>query len=407
MQNKEILVVCQYFYPEEFRINDICCEWLVRGYKVTVVTGIPNYPKGSFFKGYGILRNSLENWNGIDIIRLPIIPRGHNKMTLLLNYFSFLLSSCIWAYFSKNTHADKVFIYQLSPFSMAVAGIIFALRRNIPCFVYVLDLWPESVKLAGNVTNSFVLKVLDSMVDYVYTNATLIFAASKSFVNLIKLCGVHAEKVRFWPQYAEPFYHPMSKNECHISEIPDDQIMNFTFAGNIGVAQGLSVLLKCAILLNKNDVLVRFNIIGDGRYKEELIRSVEKEGLNKYFNFIARRPAEKIPQYFAYSDAALLTLAPGKIFEMTIPAKLQSAMACGMPIIAVADGEIQSIIQDAECGYFCNAGDSEGLYNIIVKVIANRSVLKIMGNNGRRYFENNYDKKTLMDWLEKEMEAAE
>ena len=96
---KHILVISQYFYPEQFRINDICCELVNRGYKVTVVTGIPNYPQGKFYDGYNLIKNRKEKWNGIDIIRLPLIARGKNKIGMVLNYFSFVVSGFFWSIF--------------------------------------------------------------------------------------------------------------------------------------------------------------------------------------------------------------------------------------------------------------------------------------------------------------------
>ena len=95
-KKKHILVVSQYFYPEQFRINDICTEWIKRGYKVTVLTGIPNYPQGEYFEGYDLVHKRTEEWNGIRIIRIPLIPRGHNSIGLVANYFFFFFSGFIW-----------------------------------------------------------------------------------------------------------------------------------------------------------------------------------------------------------------------------------------------------------------------------------------------------------------------
>ena len=141
---KRILVVSQYFYPENFRINDICKEWVKRGYKVTVLTGIPNYPKGKFYSGYNYKKNRKETWNGIDIIRIPIIPRGKTKFRLFLNYISFVYSGFWWKIKTK-LKADLVFIYEVSPMTQALPGIWYGKKHNVPVFLFVTDLWPENV----------------------------------------------------------------------------------------------------------------------------------------------------------------------------------------------------------------------------------------------------------------------
>ena len=182
---QHILVVSQYFYPEDFRINDICEEWIKRGYEVTVITGMPNYPKGKFFEGYGWFRKRRESYKGIHIIRLPILPRGRNALMLLLNYISFVVSGFFWKLFTK-AKADKVFIFEVSPMSQALVGVWYAKRRNIPCFIYVQDLWPENVEIVTGIHNRYVIRKIDRMVDYIYRNCAKIFATSPSFVERIE-----------------------------------------------------------------------------------------------------------------------------------------------------------------------------------------------------------------------------
>ena len=140
---KHILVVSQYFYPEQFRINDICEEWVKRGYMVTVVTGIPNYPQGQFYEGYGLHKKRKETWNGIEIIRIPLVARGHNSIGLILNYMSFMITGFFWSHFTK-VKADMVFNFETSPMTQVKVGCWFAKRRHIPNYLYVQDLWPEN-----------------------------------------------------------------------------------------------------------------------------------------------------------------------------------------------------------------------------------------------------------------------
>jgi glycosyltransferase involved in cell wall biosynthesis len=397
---KHILVIAQYFYPEQFRINDICTEWVKRGYKVTVVTGIPNYPQGKYYDGYGLFKKRKETYNDIDIIRIPLIPRGNNAIMLALNYLSFVGSGFFWKIFTK-IKADYVFIFEVSPMTQALPGVWYAKKRKIPCYLYVQDLWPENVEIITGIRNKHVIGTIGKMVDYIYSNCTKIFTTSESFVKSINQRGVPIDKIEYWPQYAEDFYRPLAK--VNISEIPNDDAFNIIFAGNIGNAQGLDILPKVATLLNGRELerKIRFNIVGDGRYKNELIELVNKNGIADMFNFITKQPATRIPEFMAASDAAFLCLTDSQLFAMTIPAKLQSYMACGIPVIASADGEANKIINEANAGACSPAGDFERLADIIIKMsLKPQEQLKQLGINARDYYDKNFNKQELLNRID-------
>jgi glycosyltransferase involved in cell wall biosynthesis len=266
---KHILVIAQYFYPEQFRINDICTEWVKRGYKVTVVTGIPNYPQGKYYDGYGLFKKRKETYNGMDIIRIPLVPRGKNAIMLALNYLSFVVSGFFWKSFTR-IKADFVFIFEVSPMTQALPGVWYAKKRKIPCYLYVTDLWPENVEIVGGIKNKTILNTIGIMVDYIYKRCDRIFTSSESFIQAIVDRGTDRKKLEFWPQYAEDYYKPVDKEKANIPEIPQDGIFNIIFAGNIGFAQGLDVLPEAAKILKKTNTKVRFNIVGDGRFKDYL-----------------------------------------------------------------------------------------------------------------------------------------
>lgn len=401
-RERHILVVSQYFYPEQFRINDICTEWVKRGYKVTVLTGIPNYPQGKFYDGYGLNKKHKETWNGIEIIRIPLIPRGHNSLSLCTNYLSFVVSGFFWKCFSQ-INADIVFNYETSPMTQALVGVWFAQRRKLPFYLYVTDLWPDNVEIITGIHNKLLISSLNSMVNYIYRRCTKIFTSSKSFITKMTERGVPLQKLEFWPQYAEDFYRPCSKPEAANikNEIPDDGIFNIVFAGNIGYAQGLGVLAETAAILKKEKFSVRFNIIGDGRYKNKMLEEIENKKVSEYFNFIEKQPAEKIPLYMAYANAALICLSKSEVFAMTIPAKTQSCMACGVPILVSADGEVGEIIEEAKCGYSSASSDAEGLAINIKKICgASKKEIAEMKKNSRLFYDNNFDKKMLMDKMD-------
>lgn len=397
---KHILVFAQYFYPEQFRINDICTEWVKRGYKVTVITGIPNYPQGKYYRGYGLFKKRKEVYNGINIIRIPLVPRGKNAIMLSLNYLSFVVSGYFWKAFTR-IKADYVFIFEVSPMTQALPGVWYAKKRKIPCYLYVQDLWPENVEIITGIKNKHVIGAIGKMVDYIYSKCTKIFTTSNSFVEAINKRGVLIEKIEYWPQYAEDFYIPLEKTS--ISEIPNDDAFNIIFAGNIGNAQGLDILPKVAALIKDKDLScnIRFNIVGDGRYKNELIGLVKLNDVEDMFNFIEKQPANRIPKFMAANDAAFISLIDSPLFAMTIPAKLQSYMACGIPIIASATGETSGVINEADAGVCSPAGDIEKLADEIAAISSeSQKELIRLGVNAKNYYDRNFNKEKLLNIMD-------
>ena len=432
-----ILVVSQCYYPEAFRINDICAEWVKRGHKVTVITSIPNYPEGRFYDGYGWFKKRVEVVEGVEIHHIPMISRGHTKLRLILNYISFVVSGFIW---SRTTRIkpDRVFNFETSPIFQALPAVWFAKRRKIPCDIYVQDLWPENVQFALGLNNKAVLGAIDKIVDYVYRNCTSIFATSPSFKkHLEKRQSVYTSKtkvnkVKYLPQYAEDFYEPYLREEDKAfanalganntqayakkqkivkrpADIPCDNNLKLVFTGNVGQAQGLEILPKAASILKKDKgILVDFVIIGDGRYRSRLEKAIEEFGVSESFFLLGRKAARDIPTYLTYCDVAFLSFADNEIFKMTIPAKLQSYMACAKPIIAAAEGETANIIREAECGSCVAMGDEKGLADAI-ESFANmpKQDKDRFGGNARAYVEKHFSKNVLMDELEEYLAIKE
>lgn len=393
---KHILVIAQYFYPEQFRINDICSEWVEKGYQVTVITGIPNYPQGKYYKGYGFFKKRKDNYKGVNVIRIPLIPRGKNSIMLVLNYLSFVVSGYVWKVFTK-IKADYVFIFEVSPMTQALPGVWYAKKQNIPCYLYVQDLWPENVEIVTGIKNRRIIGAIEKMVDYIYKNSTFIFTTSKSFVKAIINRNVAEKKVKYWPQYAEDFYNPVGKN--FKSGIPLDNKLNIVFTGNIGFAQGLDLLPKVAVILAKQGFSnkIRFNIVGEGRFKETLQKEIELNKIQDMFYFHGQKLPEEIPNILGDSDLAYLSFANEDLFNMTIPAKLQSYLACGIPILASAGGETKNIIKESESGFCTETGNEELLVESIKKYVSlSVEERKEMGKNARIYYEENFDKEQLL-----------
>lgn len=403
VKKRHILVISQYFYPEQFRVNDLCKEWVKRGYEVTVVTGIPNYPGGKFYPGYSWIKKRKESYEGVQIIRLPLIPRGRNSIMLFLNYVSFVISGGIWSRITR-IKTDRVFIFEVSPMTQALVGIWYGKRKKIPCYIYVQDLWPENVEVVTGIRNRYIIKGINRMVDYIYHNCEYIFATSPSFVKRIEerkaaFCNGKS-KVVYWPQYAEEFYQPISKKELN-KVIQEDGSFKIIFTGNIGFAQGLEILPETAALLKQQGISCGFYIIGDGRYRTELEKNIQEHGVGGMFHLLGRKAPEEVPGYVACCDAAFLSFTDNPLFQMTIPAKLQSYMACGIPIVAAASGETKRIIEEAKAGIVCEIGVASALAEGIKWMMGQpEKVREMMGRQAREYYEKEFNRDFLLKVME-------
>lgn len=395
---KHILIVCMHFYPVQFRINDIALELVEKGYKVTVVTGIPNYPGAKFTKGYGWFKKRKENYKGIDIIRIPIWPRGKSGISLMLNYFSFNFFGYFFSILTR-IKADHVFIYGTSPLIKAMVGLRYAKRRKIKSTLYVMDLWPESVQYAGGINNKFVLNYLDRKMKKIYSLSTNILTSSNAFIDAISKRGVPKDKLIYWPQAAEEIFIHTNDVKYKL-ETFDDSRLNLVFAGTIAVSQGLDILPKTAVLLKKENIPIRFIIIGDGREKDKLIQHTKDLLVEDYFKFVDRKPVEEIPHYFKMADGAILTLKDTPIFSMTIPAKLQSYMSFGLPILASATGEVKQIITDASSGYVSHPENIDQFVEIVRKFYyLSAENRRKMGINAKQYAHAHFNREKLMNQL--------
>ena len=369
-----------------------------------MLTGIPNYPQGEYYEGYSKTEKRKEIWNGIRIIRLPIEPRKTGSVNLVKNYLSFVTKGRRWIK-KTNLKADVVFTYEVSPMTQALVGVWYAKKRKIPHILYVTDLWPENVEIITGIHNKLIIGSIQKMVDYIYKRSARILTSSKGFIKTIRKRGINKEKIEFWPQYAEDFYKPTERISS--SEIPDDGVCNLVFAGNIGYAQGLRILPEAAAILKKDGIQVRFNVIGDGRYMPELKENIRNLNVTDYFNFIDRKPAEEIPAYQAAADALLITLSKSDVFSITIPAKLQSCLACGKPILVSADGEVQQIIRDAKAGLVSDSEDVNGFVKNI-KQLSNmdKKQRDELGANALRYSKEHFNKEVLLKRMDQILQGG-
>ena len=394
----KILVISQYFYPENFRINDLVFSLKKRGHQITVLTGKPNYSKTHFFEDYGWKSDDFEIINEIPVYRANLVSRRNGgALRLFLNYFSFALLAFLKLRKIKGPF-DAIFVYEPSPITVGIPAIFAKKKFNSPIYFWAQDLWPESLVAAGGVNNKFILGFFNFLTKWIYNHSKKVLIQSNGFREYILNQGISNDKILFYPNPTEDFYKPL-QGVNEYQEFFQKEFFNIIFAGNIGEAQSFHTIIEAVHLLK--NLPVKFVILGDGRYKETAISLIKDKGLEFHFNFLGSFPATEMPKFFSHADALLVSLKKDKIFSLTIPAKIQSYLACGKPIIASIDGEGAKIVSDAKCGVTSPAEDSIALSNVIKELIAlDKSTLVDMGNNGRAYYEKEFDRDYLLEKLE-------
>ncbi len=396
--SKRLLFICQYFHPETFRGNEIAYDMAKKGVDVTVICGTPNYPKGSFFEGYGWFKRNRETINGVRVIRLPIIPRGNgSRLKLLANYLSYFMIASIYLPFHilANKKYDVCFVQQLSPVMMSVPGILFKKITGRKLYTWVLDLWPESLKAAGGINNSKILAIFNWFAKLEYKNSDKILVSSNGFAKNINSKGDFENKILHMPNWAEDELH--SEFNLSIPEFPLG--FNVLFAGNIGEAQDFDSIIQAANLLQKEDN-IHFIIVGDGRKKDWVEEQINKYRLQDRILLMGRYDIKYMPTFFKKADCLFLSLKDDAILNLTVPAKLQAYMTNAKPIIAMINGDANKLIKDADCGISVPASQSDELVNAI-RTLKDCSVerLQQMGNNAKSYCEDNFNKEKILDDL--------
>ena len=389
----KILVICQYYYPEPFRISDICEHLVKQGHEVQVITGYPNYPLGELYDGYGMGKRIDEVINGVKVHRCYEVPRKRGTINRFLNYYSYPISSSLYVSSSKckpeiGKKFDLVVCNQLSPVMMAKAAIKYKKKYNVPLLMYCLDLWPESLIAGGIKRNSTIYNIFLKISKKIYRKTDQIVVTSEEFKKYFKekFC---IDNTIFLPQYAESIFNP---KEC---KKEDNDCVDLMFAGNIGKAQNVKIIIDAAkeLVDIKN---LKFHIVGDGTELENL--KIAAQGLNNVV-FYGRRPVEEMPALYSKADAMLVTMEKDPIISMTLPGKIQSYMAAGKPIIGSIDGEAQKVIKESDCGLCSNAENIQEFITIINKFISCKNKEKYK-ENSYRYYLNTYSENLFFDNLE-------
>jgi len=388
----KILVICQYYYPEPFRITDVCEALVKRNHDVTVVTGLPNYPMGQIYAGYRNGEKRDEVLNGVKVHRCFTIGRRTGVIYRFLNYYSFACSSSMYTN-KLGADYDVVLVNQLSPVMMANAGIRYKNKHNKKMLLYCLDLWPESLVAGGIKRDSVIYKLFNKVSEKIYKQADKILVTSQSFSDYFKKeFGI--EKTEYLPQYAETIFTPeLCKKERN-------ETIDLMFAGNVGAAQSVDTIIRAAAL-TKDIKNLRWHIVGDGSELGNLKRLGKELDINNVI-FHGRKPLDEMPKYYAVADAMLVTMQKDEVLSLTLPGKVQTYMAAGKPILGAIDGETRRVISESGCGLCCDAEDFNR-FGDLIRRFCNSDAREQMAINAKEYYFANFSKNLFMVSLNEEL----
>ena len=398
----KILVVSQHFWPEAFRINDICDFLVEKSCSVDVLCGIPNYPKGYFFEGYSYIKNRHETHNGTRIFRSLDVPRGKNtNFRITLNYFSFPFFSLFVVPRLLARNYDKIFIYQTSPVLMSIAGIVIGKLKRVETTMYVLDLWPENLFSVLNMQNAHLRSLATILSHWHYRHVDKLIVLSEVMRDKMQeITKKPPGKIIILPQACEKIYEIKQHDKLLAARFKSG--FNIVYTGNISPAQSFETIIEAAkILINNSITDINWIVVGDGMSRKWLENEVKKAKLSDSFFFEGFKAIEDIPKYADIAHAFIGCLVKSDLLEATIPAKVMSYLASGKPQVLAMDGEVADLVNNvARCGFVGPAGDSTALYNNIMKVYSlSTKARKSLGENGRRYHLQNFERNLVLGKL--------
>jgi glycosyltransferase involved in cell wall biosynthesis len=404
-----ILVLTQYFWPESFRINDVVSGLSERGHSVTVYTGMPNYPAGRYFPGYGFFGPLRDAMGAVPVRRAPVVARGGGgRLRMLLNYASHAFFATLLAPWLARGRFDAVLVYEPSPVTIGIPARALRALKRAPVVFWVQDLWPESLAATGAMRNPALLGAAAALVRWIYRGCDRVLVQSLAFIPSLEAHGVPRERIRYLPNSAEALYRRVapSAQDAEARELPTG--FRVMFAGNIGAAQDFATILAAADLLRGHKD-IHWVILGDGRVRAWVEEQVRSRALAATFHLLGQKPAERMPRYFAHADLLLVTLRREPIFAYTIPSKLQSYLACGKPVLAALEGEGARIVRESAAGWAVPAEDPQALADAVLAASnLPRAQREAMGSRGEAFFREHFEREKLLSRLEEELaEVAE
>lgn len=394
----KILIISQYYHPEQFQINEIAPELVRRGHQITVLCGTPNYPQGVIYEGYEDGKKSREVLDGVDVIRVKQKPRGKGPLMLLANYYSFVRSANK-AVKSLGKDYDVVLAYQLSPVTSSLPAIRYKQRNGTPVLLYCLDIWPESAKTHLGKLKSLLYGFVRKLSKKVYLNSDRILVTSRPFIEYLhREDDVPLERMGYLPQHADASLLKMDLSA------EENGVADFMFAGNVGKGQHLETIVEAAELLGKRSDY-KIHIVGDGSRRKAVESLVDEKGLQDNFIFYGNQKRADMPTFYKKADVMLVLLRQVNAVGLTMPGKLQAYMTLHKPIFGAINGAAKEVIDESHCGSCVQAQDANSLAAIMRHYIEQPKDYSYCGDCAEKYFVEHFTLEKYVDQLESEMKT--
>ncbi len=395
-----VLILTQYYPPEPItKPHELAGGLAERGHEVVVITAFPHYPAGRLYPGTHLRHWKWDNLDGIRILRLPLYPdHSRSPVRRILNYGTFAVTASVLG--SALSGPVDIMYAEHPPLTIGLAAWFLGRVRRIPFLYGVNDLWPESIEATGMVRNQGFLRFIGRLERFVYKRAAAIAVISNGIKQNLVGKGVPPEKVHVIPHWAdESVYRPVPPDPELARQLGMAGRFNVVFAGQLGLAQGLDVVLEAAgEVVDLTDV--QFVLVGDGTDAERLRRVAGERRLNNV-RFLGRQPAAQMPHIFAISDVLLVHLRDDPLFRITSPSKTITYMACGRPVLMAVEGDAADVIRTAGAGVTCRSGDAKDLAETVRQLrTMDGAELEKMGRAGREAFLASFSRGVLLDRYE-------
>lgn len=388
-----VLLLTQYFWPDNFIINELAVALSKRGLKVDILTGMPNYPSGRFPPGYGGPLPLKTTYHGLSVLRVPHLARGSSRISLIANYLSFPISACLFGRRLRDRHYDAILTYAPSPATIGLAGLYLKRVLRARLIFWVQDLWPESVAEIGGLRGSLLQGYLENMVRRIYRGSDRILVSSRAFEPAVVAKGAEPRKLSYVPNTADPIYHPIAPPEAPLVWNVPEGAFKIVFGGNIGAAQDIETVIDAAAAIrhHRGGDNIHWIFIGDGRHRNRAVERADILGVRETVHFLGSRSREEMPMFYALADALLITLRGGGILDLTVPSKLQAYLACGRPILGGLSGAAAKIVKESGAGVCVTPGNASELADAAIYLSnVSPATRKAMGCAGRRYFVEHF-----------------
>lgn len=394
----KILVVSLYYEPDRCQSNGpiiraLCEDWAESGHEVTVLTSFPHYNCDEVWPEYRGRFFQRDRVGQVNVIRSYIyVPRKRSGFERILNYLSFNISTTLAGLFSGRQ--DVIFVMS-PPLTIGLTAYMLGLVKGIPYSYNLQDIWPEVAVKLGMLRGRRLISFFERMEKFIYRHSRKIFAISDEFKTNLLNKGIAASKIEVIPNFTDTDHiRPMEKaNDFSRAHGLADKF-TVLYAGNVGLSQGLGVILDAAEQL-KEHTEICFLIVGEGSSRNDLIAEAERRELSNV-KLLLFQPESVVPQVYAACDVALIPLRQG-ITENSVPCKTYSIMAAGKPYIAGVDAgsTVWKLTEQVGCGVCVTPEDGAALAEAVLKMQANAEARRVMGANGRKYVERHFARETI------------